>query len=42
MGSSLADVHAEYTSLWNLAALYFVTACFSLRFIKRYKVFNAI
>lgn len=42
MGASLADVRAEYIALWVQAGLYFVTACFSLRFIKRYKIFNAI
>ena len=42
MGASLADVRHEYLTLWIQAGIYFVTACFSLRFIKRYKVFNAI
>lgn len=42
MGASLADVRAEYIALWVQAGLYFVTASFSLRFIKRYKIFNAI
>ena len=42
MGASLADVRTEYIALWFQAGLYFITACFSLRFIKRYKVFNAI
>ena len=42
MGASLADVRAEYITLWVQAGLYFVTASFSLRFIKRYKIFNAI
>ena len=42
MGASMADVEAEYIALWFQAGIYFVTACFSLRFIKRYKVFNAI
>jgi ABC-2 type transport system permease protein len=42
MGSSMADVEAEYLALWFQAGIYLVTACFSLRFIKRYKIFNAI
>jgi hypothetical protein len=42
MGASMADVEAEYIALWFQAGIYFVTACFSLRFIKRYKIFNAI
>ena len=37
MGASLADVRGEYLALWIQAAVYFVTACLSLRFIKRYK-----
>ena len=42
MGASLADVRSEYLTLWIQAGIYFITACFSLRFIKRYKIFNAI
>lgn len=37
MGASLAEVRAEYLALWIQAGIYYVTACLSLRFIKRYK-----
>lgn len=42
MGASLADVRTEYITLWFQAGFYFITACFSLRFIKKFKLFNAI
>lgn len=40
MGASLADVSHEYLTLWIQAGAYFITACFSLLFIKKYKLFN--
>ena len=42
MGASMADIRTEYITLWFQAGFYFITACFSLRFIKRFKLFNAI
>lgn len=33
-GATLAEVRDEYLTLWGLAALYFLTACGSLRLIK--------
>ncbi len=41
MGASLADVRYEYLTLWIQAGFYFITATFSLLFIKKYKLFNA-
>lgn len=38
MGATLAQVRGEYLALWVQAGVYFVTACFSLRFIKRYRI----
>lgn len=40
MGASLADVRHEYLTLWIQAGIYFVTATFSLLFIKKFKLFN--
>ena len=40
MGASLSDVRTEYITLWFQSGFYFVTACFSLRFIKKLKLFN--
>lgn len=37
MGATLAQVRWEYLALWGQAAFYFITACLSLRFIKRFK-----
>ncbi len=39
MGASLADVRSEYLALWFQAALYFITATFSLRYMKKFKRF---
>lgn len=36
MGAQLADVRTEYLALWIQAGFYFLTACFSLRYIKRH------
>jgi ABC-2 type transport system permease protein len=41
MGATLADVRHEYIALWSQAALYFITATFSLIAIKKLKFFNA-
>jgi ABC-2 type transport system permease protein len=41
MGAALADVRHEYIALWSQAALYFITATFSLIAIKKLKFFNA-
>lgn len=41
MGAALADVRHEYLTLWIQAGVYFITACFSLLFIKKFKLFNA-
>lgn len=38
MGATLAQVRGEYLALWVQAGVYFVTACLSLRFIKRYRI----
>lgn len=40
MGAELSEVRTEYLALWIQAGFYFITACFSLRFIKKYKIFN--
>jgi hypothetical protein len=40
MGASLSDVRTEYITLWFQSGFYFVTARFSLRFIKKLKLFN--
>lgn len=37
MGATLAQVRGEYLALWIQAGVYFVTACLSLRFIKKFK-----
>ncbi len=37
MGASLAEIRHDYLTLWVQAGLYFITACLSLRFIKRFK-----
>ena len=37
MGATLAQVRGEQLALWAQAGFYFVTSCFSLRFIKRYR-----
>ena len=37
MGATLAQVRGEYLALWAQAGFYFVTSCFSLRFIKLYR-----
>lgn len=37
MGAVLADVRSEYLVLWVQSGVYFLTACLSLRFIKRYR-----
>lgn len=42
MGAELAEVRMEYLALWIQAGVYFITATFSLWFIKRYKLYNAI
>ena len=36
MGATLAEVKWEYLLLWAQTAVYFTTACLSLKFIKRY------
>ena len=36
MGATLAEVRREYLALWIQAGAYFITACLSLRYIKRY------
>lgn len=38
MGATLAQVRGEYLALWVQVGVYFVTACLSLRFIKRYRI----
>ena len=38
IGATLAQVRGEYLALWVQAGVYFVTACLSLRFIKRYRI----
>ena len=40
MGAAMSDVSHEYITLWIQAGVYFVTATFSLIFIKKYKIFN--
>lgn len=40
MGASLADVSHEYLTLWIQAAVYFITATFSLLFLKKFKIYN--
>lgn len=40
MGANLSEVSHEYLTLWIQAGFYFITACFSLRFIKKFKIFN--
>lgn len=42
MGAELHEVRFEYLVLWVQAGFYFITATFSLWFIKRYKLYNAM
>ncbi|MBR5093021.1 MAG: ABC transporter permease [Bacteroidales bacterium] len=37
MGAPLAGIRHDYLTLWVQTGVYFVTACLSLRFIKRFK-----
>lgn len=37
MGATLSAVRGEYLTLWVQAGVYFIAACESLRFIKRYR-----
>ncbi len=37
MGATLAEVRSQYLALWIQAGFYFITACFSLRFIKNFR-----
>ena len=37
MGATLAEVRHEYLALWIQTGAYFLTACLSLRYIKRFK-----
>lgn len=36
-GATLSDVGREYLALWIQSGVYFITACLSLRFIKKFK-----
>ena len=36
-GASLLEVRHEYTALWIQTGAYFILACTSLRYIKRYR-----
>lgn len=42
MGAELSEVRFEYITLWIQAGVYFISSVFSLWFIKRYKLYNAI
>lgn len=37
MGASLSEIRQDYLALWVQAGVYFITACESLRFIKRFR-----
>ena len=39
MGAAMADVRSEYLALWFQAGFYFITACFSLHYMKKFKWF---